>query len=274
MPRPRRTATHARSRGAAPVAAGVLVLLAALALAPTAMAGKPTGEYAAFNDCPLGTSGVDECVYATFSGGELVLGKMDVPIDLTITLQGGLIVTEKEETFVNTTEGQTLSKTPNAVPGGFEGSAVTLTMELAGAVALSRSNLAGGKGTALKLPVKMHLKSEFFGEECFLGTGASPVTLNLTTGSTSPPEPNKPIKGTAGEHESKEAGNLVIYRNDALVENAFSVPAAKGCGGIEEKLIDALVNEKYQLPAAAGHNTAVLKGTSEFASAEAVRKSE
>jgi hypothetical protein len=43
--------------------AGVFVLVLALALglvaAPSALAGKPTGEYAVFKDCPLGTTGVN-----------------------------------------------------------------------------------------------------------------------------------------------------------------------------------------------------------------------
>ncbi|HEX3804871.1 MAG TPA: hypothetical protein VHV75_18745 [Solirubrobacteraceae bacterium] len=264
--------------------AGLLALLAVLAVAPSAMAGKPKGEYAAFNHCPLGAAGVSQCVYALFSGGKLSLGKLTVPIAQPITLQGGLIVTEKGETFVNTTEGQTLSVTAEEVPGGLlglpghesESSAFSIAMELVGSVTLSRSNLATSTGTALKLPVRVHLKNVFLGESCFVGTSASPITLNLTTGTTSPPKPNTPITGTSGEHESKEEGNLVVYKNDSLVENAFSVPTvAKGCGGLNESLIAPIMNSKYGWPAAAGNNsTVVLNGTTKFANAEAVKKSE
>lgn len=273
--------THPAPRRAVSAAVGLLVLLAGLAVAPAAIAGKPTGEYTVFKDCPLGTSGVNQCVYGEITGGELRFGKMTVPIKNTIVLQGGLIVTEKEEAFVNTTEGQTLSKTEQEVPGGLlglpggpEGSTLTVTIELVGSVALSRGNLAAGKGTALKLPVRVHLKNELFGESCFLGSSASPVTLNLTTGTTAPAEPNKPIKGKPGERESKQEGNLVIYKGDSLLENAFSVPGATGCGGVEEKLIDPLLDEKYGLPSADGNSAVILNGTTEFASAEAVRKSE
>src|ERR1700729_3139261 len=70
-------------------AVGLLVLLAALALAPAAMAGKPTGEFAVFNHCPLSSAGVNECVYSKESSGELRFGSMDVPIKNPITLQGG-----------------------------------------------------------------------------------------------------------------------------------------------------------------------------------------
>ena len=182
---------------------------------------------------------------------------------------------------MNTTEGQTLAVVNEEVPGGFVGlprsgekSSESVALELVGAVELSRGNLSGAKGTALKLPVRAHLMDEFFGTSCYVGSSASPITLDLTTGTTSPPKPNKPITGSEGVYESKEEGKLVLYKSDSLVENAFSVPAAKGCGGAEESLIDPIVNSKYRLPSAAGNSTAIFSGTSEFASAEAVKRSE
>ncbi|HEV7162769.1 MAG TPA: hypothetical protein VGN25_05910 [Solirubrobacteraceae bacterium] len=264
-------------------AALLIALLAVLIVVPAAMAGKPTGEYKVFADCPLSTPGVNECVYNQFTHGELTFGTLHAPVEHPITLQGGLIVTEKEETFKNTTEGQTLSNTEQEVPGGLAGiggseaTKLWLSLELVGTVTLSRSNLAAGKGTALKLPVRVHLKNVFLGEECFIGSSASPITLNLTTGATSPPPPNKSIKGAPGTLESKEEGNLTIYRSDSLVENAFSVPTvSSSCGGgVYKGIMAPLLNSKYQLPSAAGHSTAILSsGTSELASAEAVRKSE
>jgi len=274
----RQRTARRRRRRLASAATLLLTLLLAL-VAPAAFAGKPKGEYAPFTGCPLKTAGVNQCVYAQFTGGRLTLGSMIVPIENAITLQGGLIVTGTEETFVNAGEGQTLTKTEEKVPGGFSGggpesAALTLTLELVGAVALSRGNLAEAKGTALKLPVRAHFKNIYVGEECFVGSSSSPITLNLTTGATSPPAPNKSITGSAGAHEVKEAGNLVLYKGDSLVENAFSVPAAKGCGGIFKEIINPVFNTKFGLPAAAGHNTAILSGTSEFANAEAVLKSE
>ncbi len=255
-------------------AAWLIVTCAALATAPAAMAGKPKGEFAVFNDCPLGTAGVNWCVYSKTTGGELVFGTMSVPIVNPIVLQGGLKVTGTEETFVNTTEGETLSKTAEEVPGGFEKTTVTATLELVGTVALSRKNLSAGEGTAIKLPVRVHLKNMFLGESCFIGSSTSPITLNLTTGTTSPPLPNKPIKGSKGTFESKEEGTLEVFKGDSLVENAFSVPGAKGCGGINEFLIDPIIDSKYGLPSAAGHSSAIMNGNSKFATAEAVKNSE
>jgi hypothetical protein len=269
-----RSTPQRASRRSLSTITGLLVLLGALILAPSALAGKPKGEFAVFNDCPLSTAGVNWCVYSKTTSGELVFGTMKVPIVNPIVLQGGLKVTEKEETFVNTTEGETLSKTAEEVPGGFEKMTLTATLELVGAVALSRKDLSAGEGTAIKLPVRAHLKNAFLGESCFIGSSATPITLNLTTGTTSPPAPNKPIKGSKGTFESKEEGTLEVFKSDSLVENAFSVPAVKGCGGIEESIIDPLLNSKYGLPSSAGHNTVIMNGTSEFATAEAVKASE
>jgi hypothetical protein len=270
-PTPRRVSRRAIS---ATTAVLVVFLALAMAMASSAMAGKPKGEFAVFADCPLSTAGVNECVYSQTTGGSLVFGTMTAPITNAITLQGGLIVKEKEETFVNPTEGVTLSKTPETVTGGFESKPLTLTLELVGSVALSRTKLAKAEGVALKLPVRAHLKNELLGEACFIGSSSSPITLNLTTGTTSPPAPNKPIKGSPGTFESKEEGTLEIFKGDSLVDNAFSVPGAKGCGGAFESIIDPVLDAKFSLPSAAGHSTAIMNGTSRFATAEAVRKSE
>ncbi len=264
---PRRRA----SRRASHPTAALLALLAALYLAPSATAaGKPKGEYLQFTHCPLEGAGVNECVYGEVPSGEIVLNKVKIPIKNTIALQGGQVVTATEETFVNATESATLSQTAQEVPGGFDSSTLTATLELVGSVALSRTKLAAGEGTALKLPVRVHLKNMFLGEGCFIGSSTKPITLNLTTGTTSPLEPNRPIKGSSGTFESKEAGKLLIYKSDSLVDNAFSVPGAEGCGTLANLLID----EKFGLPAADGRNTVIFNGTTKFANAEAVRASE
>jgi len=270
----RRSCASSRAvrRGAA-TSVGLLALLASLALASTAFAG-PKGEFVVFSDCPLGTSGVNECVYSSTTGGTLVFNKLTVPLAKTITLQGGLIVGGTEETFVNAKDGDTLSPVAEEVPGGYEAKPLTLTLELVGPVALSRHKLAKAEGTALKLPLRAHLKNAALGEECFIGSSISPIALNLTTGTTSPPLPNKAISGTPGMFESREAGALEVFKGDSLVENAFSVPAVAGCGGLLKEVIDPRLDTKFGLPSAAGHNAAVLSGASEFATAEAVRKSE
>ncbi|MHB1538232.1 MAG: hypothetical protein ACYCYN_06990 [Solirubrobacteraceae bacterium] len=282
------------------------------ATAATAMAeGKPTGAYSNFKYCPVNNPEVTDCVFSQTTSGEFVLGKERVPIRKTITLQGGLIVKKvrkapNEETLVAATNGETLSKTGQNVPGGLSGlvdcqeiegsgllediergtcesvfenglTGVTATTELAGpasSVKISSYALQFKRGVALSMPVKIHLSNPLLGESCYVGSNSNPITLNLTSGTTSPPPPNSPITGSSGTLEVKEGGDLVLDTGNKLVENAWAAPAAEGCGGLLSFLIDPIIDSKIGLPSPAGHNTAILSGNLEKGYAEAVKKSE
>lgn len=280
----------------------VLVSMAAsmLALAMTAPAmAKPTGEFEVFAQCPTTNPSVALCFYATSSGGEFNIGTKKVPINKTITLQGGSIVNEETgaETFVAPANGETLSKTPLTVPGGLFGikapeswpkwlqewfnkqineglTGVTATTELVGNPGISRSNLLFQEGIALELPTRIKLSNAILGNECYIGSKSSPVTFKFTTGTTSPPAPNTPIKGAVGEVEFNKTFTKVTIRNNKLVDNSFSAPGVEGCGGLLSFFIDPLVNKMLGVPAAAGTNTAILEGTLQNATAEAVKESE
>ncbi len=275
---------------------GVCVaVVATLALASQALAGEPTGNFAVFSQCPTKNKAVKACIYAHSTSGEFKVGNTTVPLTNAITLQGGLA---EEEAFVAAANGESLSKTPEKVPGGlldfvkcneisnfferiacelvFENGAtgVNETTELVATPVVNKENLVFEEGTALSLPVRVHLENAFLGDGCYIGSASHPVTINFTTGTTTPLPPNQPIKGAAGELEVLEEGELVVLENGALVENAFSAPGAEGCGGVLSGLIDPIVDSKLELPSAAGHNTAILKGKLELASAEGVVKSE
>jgi hypothetical protein len=59
------------------------------------------------------------------------------------------------------------------------------------------------------------------------------------------------------------------------VDNSFSVPTARGCGGpLLASAIDPVVNGKIGLPSPAGKNTAILSGHLEQAAAYFVILSE
>jgi hypothetical protein len=280
-----------------------MALMAALAFASTALAKVPTGDFAVFKQCPRFTVGVNFCLYAQTKSGEVTLNKQTVPIANTITLQGGIIRnTETEaETFVGALNGQTLSKTPQPVPGGLAGlvqcfeieniieraacelvfqnglTGVNATPELAkpaSAIGISKNNLVNQEGVALSLPLKIHLENPLLGSECYIGSSSSPVTWNLTTGTTSPPEPNEPISGKVGEIEFYDSFALVELKNNTLVDNAFAAPGATGCGGAFAFLLDPIINGKIGLPSAAGHNTAILNNTIKDATAKGVIASE
>jgi len=293
------------ARGRALLAAASLVaLLTALSVASPALA-TPKGEFAVFADCPL--SAATACIHANTESGEFVVGKKHVPIVKTITLQGGLKETESGSLeFVAAQDGNTLTKVPQKVPGGLLGivdctqikgtgwlevavregceaifesgfTAVTATTELAApasSIQIDLGNLLSGEGTALLLPVKVHLENPLFGGKCYIGSNAAPIMLPLTTGATSPPAPNKSITGNPGTLTFNPEGTLLTVSKNSLVNNSFAAPASNGCGEAWEFLIGPIVNGQVGLPSAAGHNTAILNGTLQQASTEVVQEHE
>jgi len=291
---------HPRHRAGLLKAMLVLAAASLLALAVAAPAlATPKGDFAVFAQCPLKNPSVNLCFFVNSEGGEFTIGSKTVPVNKTITLQGGSILNEETgaETFVPAANGETLSKTPLTVPGGLFGlkaptwwskeaqewfnkminegfTGVTATAELVGNPGISRTNLLFQEGVALSLPVRLHLNNAILGSECYLGSKSSPVTFELTTGKTSPPLPNKAIEGRVGELEFKDEFQLVIIKDNKVVDNAFSTPGVEGCGGIFSFFIDKLVDEIFGVPSAAGHNTAILEGTLQNATAEAVKNSE
>ncbi len=296
------------TKGIAAVCRRGLVIVAAvmvpLAVASPAMATEhhPTGPFAPFAECPLSNPHVTACIVASTTSGEFTVGKKTVPINKTITLQGGTIPNETthEAEFVAAENGETLSKTALYVPGGLLGikppeylnkeqkekfeemvnkglTGVTETTELAkpaSAIKLSTDNLIFEEGVALQLPVKIKLGNVFLGSSCYVGSESNPVILNLTTGTTSPPAPNKPIKGSKGELDIEYEGALVTLTGGSLVDNAFAAPEATGCGAPFSSLVDKLVDSVFGVPAASGLNTAILTGKLQEADAEAVKASE
>jgi hypothetical protein len=214
-----------------------------------------------FADCPLGTPKVNECVYSTTTSGEFQLGKAAVPINQTIVIQGGLI----GHSLVPAADGNTLSKTALAVPGGILGiellgplTSVTATAELAG---------QGEIGSGVALPLKVKLDNPLLGGGCYLGSESEPVSLQLTYGTTNPPPPNKPISGKA-VLTTKDHGAIVSIAG-TLVDNAFAAPGANGCSFLPF-LVDPILDLKEGLPAAAGTNTAIMNGTTEEVSSTIV----
>jgi hypothetical protein len=293
-----------RARRFAIVAAvSIAAPVAGLAMASPALAElhHPKGDFAPFADCPLANASVVACLFAKTESGEFVVGNEAVPIKNAITLQGGLKQVGEELQFVGAEDGNTLSKTPQSVPGGLLGlvkcneisnfierlacevtfengvTGVNATTELAApasSIGINLGALLSASGTALSLPVKVHLENPFLGSSCYIGSNAHPVVINLTTGTTSPPAPNKPITGNVGTVEGKDEGQLIIIKENALVNNSFAAPGSEGCGGLFSFLVDPIINAKLGLPAAAGHNTAILKGTLQQAAASAVKASE
>jgi hypothetical protein len=280
----------------------LFLAIAALALLvpATSASAALTGEYARFAQCPLSNPAVDACVYAESTGGAFTIGKKTVPVKNPVVLKGGL---DGEAdifgplTFVAPTDGASLSKSPQPVPGGLLGvqapswwpsllrnlfnetinngfTGVSATVELAGppsAIKLSVANTALGTGTALSMPVKVKLGNPFLGSNCYIGSNSQPIQLNFTTGTTSPPPPNQPISGNPGELSGIDGGNIVVLKNNRLVDNAFAAPGANGCGGLFSFLVDPFVESIVGVPSPAGTNTAILEGSNYIGDGEAIR---
>jgi hypothetical protein len=239
----------------------------------------------------------------------------------TITLQGGNIPTGNPENEAEyfalpaKAPGESLSKTELEVPGGltsiinckeitgeflfekglrawckafFEGSllGVTATTELVAneknPVIVNELNLNLESGTALTLPLRVHLKNPLLGNSCYIGSEADPLELHLTTGTTSPPKGFKALKGKRGTPESveeKEYEKLRLIGN-SLVDNTFTAPAPEGCGEVElfgkkyTGVLDFLVESKLKIPNKAGENEAVLTGEQQVTGPRAVIASE
>lgn len=280
-----------------------LAALVVLGFASQALATKPTGDYVNFGDCPVSNPLVITCLYGQTTSGQFSIGSTEVPITKAITIQGGLV--EQEEgnlRLIGATDGKTLSKAPQTVPGGLfkiiapsffpeplkkifnefidKGiTGVTAQTELVGEPHLFPLNTLLERGTALALPVRVHLENEFLGPGCYVGSKAHPINVELTTGTTSPPPPNEPITGNRGEIEFKDEGDLLIDRGNSLVNNSFGAPESEGCGsqilfGLFTWLVDDAVNAEIGLPSEPGHNTAILSGNQELGAAAAVKASE
>ena len=261
-------------------------------MAASASAGL-TGVYTRFQFCPWMNPEVERCAYAVTEGGEVVLGSKKVPIVNPVTLQGGYSepATEGPEAgfskFFGATNGVTLSKAAQPVPGGLLGlvppesspplvkavvelavknglTGVNSTLELArpaSEIRINETALAEGQGVTLILPLKAHLENPVLGSSCYVGSSAAPIIWELRTDATNPPEPNESISGNAGSIHFLDGGFIVEVQDAVLVDNAWAAPAASGCGGLLSSLMDPVINAIAGLPATAGHNTAILENT-------------
>jgi len=256
------------SRTAALALTGVALCLAALGGASPAGAvnTKLKEEFAPFGDCPTATANF--CAVSYTTGGEFHMGNKEVPIDKTITLQGGLKeLLGAPQPLIPAKDGNTLSNPALKVPGGLLGvgllegitGEVTATAYLAGGVEVNQLTLLqGSSGTAVILPLKVKLDNPLLGANCWIGSDEAPIVLHLAVAK----------KGT---EELLAKKKIIAIKGVELVDETFAVPAAKGCGALP-LLTDPLVDLLAGLPAGPGHNRAVMITSFEQAHASDVIK--
>lgn len=278
------------------VAGNLALVLGMMLLASTATAASqnPKGAYAPFAQCPLSRATITDCIQVLSTDGSFTVGQRTVPLKNPVTLQGGF---EGEGTgikFFGAENGDTLSKTPQPVPGGLGGitaptewpvflqdwfndligegrSGVNATLELTGPskgltdVKLNTANLVYEEQIALGLPVKIHLENEaILGPNCYIGSDSDPVQIDLTTGTSGG------LKGSSGRSTFSKQETTLTFEDGRLVNSTFEAPKASGCGGIFSFFVDPLVNETLGLPLGKGESLAILEGKFQDAQAGAV----
>lgn len=251
---------------------GLLLAVAGLmtafaAFSPMAQA-KPNPGYEQFAGCPspfTENAKVHTCLHATITGGNFKMGNKNVPIEKSMTLTGGVEKLLSPSPLLFNSEGG-LSKAKQKVPGGVIGlTGLTWLAEFLGIEALTlyaTTELVGTPvvaGTAFaQLPIRVHLENAALGSKCYVGSSSSPIVLNLITGTTSPPPPNKPITGKEPFLEFEPEREIQKANGGIYVDNSFSAPGASGCVltlfGFIPISINGLVNSASGLPAAAGTN--------------------
>ena len=214
---------------------GVLATLAALTVLTPTTAGAtttPAVGYEQFTGCPHpGQMTIEICYRTVYTGGLLQMGNVEIPIENPITLSAG--ITPGGTVGFNSFGG--IAPVMQTVPGGIVGlTGITWLPTVLGSTEQevhARIELAGTLGNPLEsgsLPIRVHLMGEALGNTCYIGSFANPISLQLTTGTTSPPPPNSPITGT--EPEISETPNSVVdLIGGTYVDNSFAAPGVEGC---------------------------------------------
>jgi len=238
-----------------------LAMVAALAtMAWLVAGGAAQAAFPNFSDCPRSIPAVRGCVDIQSVTGSLEIKGFTVPLGESLEIRGGLDSSVRPAVFYPPTGTTGFFARPVRIPGGIlgiefpiPGNAVNGIAELAGSPSEIRMEIEFAR-TTVSIPVKIRLENPILGSGCYIGTNSSPAHVNFTTGTTSPPPPNRPITGSVGEISFVE-GALII-RNSISVDNSFSIPGASGCGLFG--IFNPIVNLKLGLPSAGGHNTMIV----------------
>ena len=270
--------------------AGVLCMV--LAAPAFAASHHPKGEYAPFAECPQSVVTLTDCVYSSSDKGGFTVGGTELPLINPLVLQGGFEGGGQEVIFHGAENGETLLKTPQALPGvlplqapaswpkflqewwdeGVKESGGTIaTNELAvpaSQIKLNTENLLLEEGVALGLPIKIRLKAKTLGSHCYIGSASEPLDLKYTAGRSGS------LKGRSGAMKFNKSNRMTTLSGGRLVDGTYAAPTANGCGGLLSSFVDPLVDSIFGLPSPSGKNTAVLEGELKDAQVAAVRASE
>jgi hypothetical protein len=213
------------------------------------LGGSASAAFPNFSDCP---TAANVCLDVQNTSGNLNIKGFNVPLHRSMEIRGGLV----NGVFTAPRGTNGFFGTPVPVPGGLigiewiPGNSVLAITELAGPTSAIEIETGAGNIT---IPIKVRLVNVLLGMDCHIGTNSHPVVLNLITGTTSPPPPNRPISGAPGSVAIPDR-NHFTFTGNVNVENSFAVPGASECG-LGLGLINGLVNLKLGLPSSAGNNS-------------------
>jgi hypothetical protein len=235
------------------------MLAMAAVLATMALFGSAGAAQAVFPDftgCTARSLQTEACIDIQNRAANLNINGFNVPIGESLEIRGILRDNGAGRLVFNAPTGTNgFFARPVPVPGGLvgiewlPGNSVLAITELAGSPS---QIVVDTENFGVRLPVKVRLVNLLLGMDCHIGTNSNPVVLNLITGTTNPPPPNRPISGRLGTIGTN--GRALLITDNFNVENSFAVPGATECG-LGLGLINALVNLKLGLPSAAGKNS-------------------
>ncbi len=276
-----------------------MMFIVSLTAASSALAVRPFEKFA---QCPTEIPVVRDCLAGLTTSGEIAIGNTRMLITQPITIQGAMISTNNPERptqsfLIPAKNGESLSKTEMNVPGGLFrvancsqirgrdffrrgarkqcerafGNRLTRVTATPEPVAnehnpalLDSRSLNEEEGTALTLPLRIHLKNPFLGQGCYIGSESNPIELHLSTGTSGTIKGKRGMASTVSETlEGQEEPILSLHLSEnSLVDNTFTVPVAEGCGEFFgfTGFLDSIVNQKFGLPSGAGSNIAKLEG--------------
>lgn len=236
----------------------VLVALAATTMLLVVGAGSAQAAFPNFAGCTIRVAEREFCIDIQNRTANLNIKGFNVPLGESLEIRGQLRMEAGGRRLFYPpagTNGFFARAVP--VPGGLlgiewiPGNTVLAITELAGPSSGIEVNVEEAR---IRIPIKVRLVNLLLGMDCHIGTDRNPVVLNLITGTTSPPAPNRPISGRIGEFVGfPEHGGFGLIGN-LNVENSFAVPGATECG-LGLGLINSLVNLRLRLPSTGGNNT-------------------
>ncbi|MCP2334822.1 hypothetical protein [Actinomadura rupiterrae] len=211
----------------------------------------PTFDFA---DCPtLSAPYTPEgsvCIEAIVTSGTFQMGKFNQQITSPIKMTFASALNPDTQLYTPVF-GKMRASTMLVQPGIFGDpilSAVYAKPEYAGVF-----DTPTGPDFHITLGIQVRLTNPFLGGTCLIGDSSNPVTLHLTTGTTSPPAGTAPITGSPATIVQRTP---FVVRQATHVDNTFPVPGAKGCA-LDWGLVNDIVDSQAGIPSAAGKNQVI-----------------